>query len=896
MMGNNSRMKIYFILMMFILTFLPLFSLMAGAQNTEDISNQTLGNFDQRWNLSKVLSEETRRQQMICRRMDDLIERFQEIIADLVSNELLEEAKGQQLLDTVSILRILNEKHVPEVAKCLENALKRLETLQPNLETADKEIQIILLELEKLIEKLNTGNLINELEEIIQREKQLYNDTKNWESEIQQSSQQTENQSNLFAERQDRIVQKIGDFQKELREAIQTKQNTTDSSQNLNLQNAYNTLQQKNPEGLLKKAARAIANRNPSNATQKQQEALNALEEAKQQMGQNPSDALEEMQKGFRDDLAQALKEQTELRQDTERVPSNNFQRQRKNLLPRQRELRNRLENMMDSNLPEQVPASTSPQLQELMQQAHQNTKQAAKQMSSNQKRPAVQSQKETEKNLQDAVDLLEQQMASMPEDFPNPEDLAQEAQNLAQKQNSLKEQTEQTPNQSLSQRVPQQNDLHRQAENLAQKAPTPQFQESARQMQQAAQSLQQGQKREAMQHQQQAAQLLQEGTQALQNPSPNLEDLSQQAQALAQKQNNLKEQTQQTSEQSLSQRAPQQNNLQKQAENLVQQAPTPQFQESVQQMQKAAQALQQGQKQEAVQHQEKAEQSLQEGTQELKQAQNENLENLAQRAQDLAQQQNNLEEQTQQAPEQSLPQLNSQQENLQEQAENLAQEAPIPQFQESAQQMQQASQALQQGQKGEAMGHQQQASQALQEGTQALQSAQNANNLMAQQSQLMNETSQAGEGMLPQIGKAQGNLGQQAQAMEFPQAAQQMAMASQALKQGQRQQAMQHQQQAVDAIKQQMGQMGARDMMSAMRFQPFGKSSPYTKPVSGSGLNETAYRYFEQSPMGFKQRGDANWNPLPQRELEAFYQKYAHELPTEYRKLLEEYYETLSE
>jgi hypothetical protein len=180
----------------------------------------------------------------------------------------------------------------------------------------------------------------------------------------------------------------------------------------------------------------------------------------------------------------------------------------------------------------------------------------------------------------------------------------------------------------------------------------------------------------------------------------------------------------------------------------------------------------------------------------------------------------------------------------------------------------------------------------------------------------LMNETSQANEQMLPKLGQLQGNLGQQAQSTGFPQAAQQMAMAAQALGHGQRIQAMQRQQEAMDSLMKQMDQTGMRDMMSMMGFRLrlsfqkrnfdqrklrdilplFGRSSLVTMPVPGSGRNEDAYRYFDQMPMGFRQSGNANWNPLPLRELEAFYQNYAHELPTEYRKLLEEYYETLSE
>ncbi len=881
--NSNSRVKGSLILMM-----LTLFCVAdVIAQDAPDIS--------------KTLSEEARRQRMVCQRMDDLIVEFQEIIVDLVSNELLAEAKGKELSDTMATLGRLNMENVPKAAKLLEDALIRLEMLQPNLDAADREIRTVLNELEKLINDSSIVSLISELEEIIQREKRLYSDTKEWKREISKAPQDARSKSGNFAEKQDQIASRVEDFQKSLEKSTQNA--AADPLQGLNLQRAQDELKRRNPGRSLRRAAGEMGNANPDPAIQKQQAALVALEEVKRLLEQNEFDALEEAHKDFRDKLEELLEEQTKLRENTESASQNRSHQQKQDLLKQQRELGNRLNKMMNFELPPMSP----PRLPGLLQNAHEKTEQAAQRMASNKKLPAVRSQREAEKHLQKAVDLMDRQLAAMRGDFPDMEDLAEKAEELARKQDDLRGQTNQTPNESLPRRTPQQNDLQKQAKDLSRQAPIPQFKQSSQQMQQASQALEQGQKQEATQHQQEAAKLMEEGAEILRAAQEmsrqDLEDLAQKARELSQKQDSLRAQTNQTPEKSLSQRTPEQDNLQEQAENLGQQAPIPQFEKSAQQMQQASESLQQDQKQEAMQNQREAAKSLEEGAKALMAAQDamppgpqQSLEDLMKKAQALSQKQDALQEQTGQTPGESLPQLTPQQDGLQQQAEDLAQEAPMSQFQESAQQMQQASEALQQGQGQQAMQHQQAAAQSLMEGTQALMNAQNAGKLMSQQQQLMNETAQAGQGSLPKLGQAQGNLGQQAQSMKFPQAAQQMAMAGQAMGKGQQGQAMQHQQNAMKSLMKQMNQKGMGKMTSAMRFRLFGKSALTAKPMPGAGMNEEAYRYFDRMPGEANPDGDANWESLPPRKLKAFYQNYAHELPAEYRKLLEEYYETLSE
>ena len=543
--------------------------------------------------VSDRLSDEAERQYMVRQRMDVAVASFLQIIEDLRSNDLFRQAKGPEMDRIVQVLRLLAGKHVPGAAAYLEEARKRLEALKPNLEGAGKEIDIILAELERLLKQAagqQADDLLRELEIIIQDEKKNHQETKEWGVQLLQNPEQAEQPRQAISESQDRIAKRTDRFMDRLREARDAEQ---EAPRRLSMEKAHQVLDQAKVGKLLAGAARDISEKKPVTATRQQEDAIKALEEAARFLRQDDLASQLEQMKELREKLEEILKEQTELRQDTEKPTPEKFPREKNDLQVRQRNTEKKL---TEATTP--LPQPTSPDLKTHVDTAKKEMKQAETKIAATEQQPAAESQKKAEKALQDALKTLDQDIAAAQQNWdqqnapPSLADLAQKALELAQKQRTLMKQTGQTQPQNLPQHQPPQNGLRQEAQALNQQMPMQQFQEAASQMQQASQQLGQREQQPAMQHQEKAAQALESAAAALQQ--------AQTAMNLAAQQQQLMQQTAQTAPQALPQLAPPQQALQQQTQAA-------QFQQAAQAMQQAAQSLQQSQGQQAQQSQQAA-------------------------------------------------------------------------------------------------------------------------------------------------------------------------------------------------------------------------------------------------------------------------------------------------
>lgn len=277
--------------------------------------------------------------------------------------------------------------------------------------------------------------------------------------------------------------------------------------------------------------------------------------------------------------------------------------------------------------------------------------------------------------------------------------------------------------------------------------------------------------------------------------------------------------------------------------------------------------------------------------------------------------------------------------------------------LQDAQQAMNQAAQAMQQGDtqgmqqsQAEAMAALDRASAeaaaAMQKMAEMMNAAGQLSKMMQQQQSLMNQTAQAPNApQLGQLAQPQGALGEQAGQMgqmpspmqgQMGEAAQAMAQAAQALQAGQQGQAGQSQQAAMQALQSaqaamsqamgQMGPMGAQmaGMMPGMQpgMQPgMGPQAPGMAMMPGQGImpgmgqapgtapgiglipGQRSGRDTGMDPPGGSQvggadpeAGNAAWQTLGPRQRQELQQRFARELPLEYRQMLEVYYESLAE
>ena len=541
------------------------------------------------------LFSEAERQHLVDQRLEVVVERFRAIIADLVSNELLSQAKGAELQQAVQVLQLLASKHVPNAARYLEEARQQLLAMRPQLKAADGEIAIILRELDRLLKRVgpqqSLDDLLNDLRAIIKQEKSAQDATKKWGAQLYQAPSAAERERRPLAENQSQIADRTSRFEERLRASVT---NETDTVRKVALEKASQIVQQKPIAPLLSGAAADITQKRPLPAVTKQTEALQALEALEKLL--QPDDvlaALDAMQE-MRAQLEALLKDQEQLRQRTESIAPTEFEAAKNPLQAGERDLQNRLTQIRTN-----APPTVSEPVRTHINDAGQDMKQAETQIAQTQPAPAVTSQKKAEEDLKQAIKALDQDIAALeqpPQNVPDLADLAAQALELADDQKALREQTAQTQPNASPQKAPPQNQLGQRAQALQQQLPLPQFQTAVSEMQSASQQLQQSQPQPATQNQANAEQALREAAQAL--------NAAAQAMQLAEQQAQLMQQTGAAPLTGLPQLTPPQNALGQQATQM-------QLQQAADFMQQASQSLEQQQGQKAMGEQQSAINSL---------------------------------------------------------------------------------------------------------------------------------------------------------------------------------------------------------------------------------------------------------------------------------------------
>jgi len=167
------------------------------------------------------IQDEAERQHHVRGRMDLSVDRFRAILVDLKSNGLIKQGGGPALDRLVQILGVLSRKNVPDAARYLEEARKQLRALRPNLVSADKEIETIVAELEKILAQ-GPGpaeDLLRELEVIIEDERRTHETTKEWGAKLLQDPNAPDTPRREVATDQRRIARRTDRFVERLKKA-----------------------------------------------------------------------------------------------------------------------------------------------------------------------------------------------------------------------------------------------------------------------------------------------------------------------------------------------------------------------------------------------------------------------------------------------------------------------------------------------------------------------------------------------------------------------------------------------------------------------------------------------------------------------------------------------------
>ena len=498
----------------------PLPAAESGAKSPEAILTE----------LADKLLGEAERQHMVNHRMSAATKGMDALLKDLESNDLVRQGKGGSIKQFVKVLRILTSRHVPNAAKYLEEARKRLEALRPNLRAADAEIEIILELLSKLLDRAkSTGSaddLLTQLRILIRRQEKALKDTVVWGRRqivaAKPDDAELARQGEELKMRQEQIAAGVRVFEGNLSAAH--KASGDDPLREDRLGKALRAMKQMKIDKALDAAAADIERKKAVKAKAKQEAALDDLREIeKLLMTDLLSRQIDQMQEA-REKLQEVLEKQKKLTEKTESTPEKEFAEKSK---PQQVEQRN-VEKQLEQAAKE-VPQAAKPQVKEPLEKADKHMEQAQKAMAKTEQQQAVANQKEAEKSLEQAIKQLDQQIAQAEAQQQKQqqrqnaqnrlEQAQQQVQSLLKRQQQLAQATRQTEAKKLEQLSQPQSDLSKETKEAAEstKDASKPLEEAGKEMQEAAEAMQEGEKGETTQHQAAAVAALQQAEQAIQ-------------------------------------------------------------------------------------------------------------------------------------------------------------------------------------------------------------------------------------------------------------------------------------------------------------------------------------------------------------------------------------------
>lgn len=432
------------------------------------------------------LLAEAQRQYMVKQRMEVAIQRFRDIVADLRANELAQQGNGPELDRISNALASLSAENVPAAARFLEEACRRLETLS----AADQEIRVVVKGLERMLDLLRkSDDLVAELTIIIDRQTRLNSDSKFWGALLLKSPREAQDRSAELSTAQSQLARQVVAFRDRL---AKDRADEPQAQQAAMLEKAMGFMDDKRIDRDMDSAGGNIEGRKPIEAVRQQLTALANLKELRKLLQPESLATDIDTMKKLSEALKGILKDQTELRKDTEKTPAEKFAASASDIQNRERQLEHRLGDARTD-----TPASMNPATTGKLDDAQRNMKDAEDHAAEGQQKPTTDDQKQAEKKLKDAIDLLDQdidaaEMKSKIENSTMPEDLAQAAEDLAKKQDDLRDKTNKAKPDQFDTLKSQEQNLRDVAKSLAQRAPVPQLDKAAGKMDQAAKNIDQ--------------------------------------------------------------------------------------------------------------------------------------------------------------------------------------------------------------------------------------------------------------------------------------------------------------------------------------------------------------------------------------------------------------------
>jgi len=265
---------------------------------------------------------EAERQEGVSGDMTRLVDDFRSLVADLKSNGVFTEAEGDAYVAMADDLGQTDQGHVRVAADHLRRAGADYEGRASHVNAAEGEIKIALEQLTDLLRQANAlraGELIaGELAEIIKAQEKITEQSAEVGRELLQGKAAPSRDPKELAREQQKIAERAVGLQRLFKEAL-GEEMPPDALEKLT--KAAQLMDQGNVTGLLQDASRSLDRKDMIPAVTGQKEALNILKEMARLLSDYGNPLTPEEQQAL-DDL---LKDQRELREQTEAMSPDQF-------------------------------------------------------------------------------------------------------------------------------------------------------------------------------------------------------------------------------------------------------------------------------------------------------------------------------------------------------------------------------------------------------------------------------------------------------------------------------------------------------------------------------------------------------------------------------------------
>jgi len=360
----------------------------AAAEPTDDLL-QTQG---------RLLTEE-RRQGNVRRQLSGVVRRIDLLMLDLASNDLYPEGGGENVTRLNLKLAALNTNHVPKAETYLRLARQDTTHALPHIEDAEREVDIIVRELDALLKEmgmtLTEDALLAQLRSIIKTEELLRRETADWGKRLLIAPGGAGQVSAKLAQAQGSVLQQVGVFTERLKEAVGKE---TDAARRRRFAAAAGALQKGRPDAAMQAAARAIEAGQPIECVEQQDLALKALYAAAEALaGQITDDTA--IVREVMEHLRQILKDEQQLQQEVKQANAQQFQERHFKMQARQTDI--------GKNLTECGKQASKTPAGFAVRKALEAMKEAQKELGNSRQDPAIGQQEEAIVNLMAAIEAL---------------------------------------------------------------------------------------------------------------------------------------------------------------------------------------------------------------------------------------------------------------------------------------------------------------------------------------------------------------------------------------------------------------------------------------------------------------------------------------------------------